>query len=179
MNDIEFETPHLFAETRLERGRRLRKLRRRRTGLIGLTGICSFSLTLVMGTWLTGTTYSVFTDSDQLGGTIQAAADFCQEAEDTHQNGEEHKEHPPGEGEGHCKPHENNGTGNDDKGAGQGGAPYEADASEEAPTKPTEPTAPATPTSEPTNTDSVPPSPVQQDPAPEGPAAEQDEGVSE
>lgn len=98
-------------ETRLERGRRLRKERRKQWGMLTVTAMTAFSTTILLGHENTRLTNSLFTAEVANASSVGAAANFC--AEDTHRNGDKHKPHPPGNGYGHCKPHDNNGGGND------------------------------------------------------------------
>ncbi|WP_132946384.1 hypothetical protein [Tumebacillus sp. BK434] len=97
-------------ETRLKRGRRQRKERRQQWGLLTVTALTAFSTTILVGHENTRVTHSLFAAEVANASTVGAAADFC--AEERHRNGDKHKPHPPGNGYGHCKPHDNNGGGN-------------------------------------------------------------------
>lgn len=92
-------------ETRLERGRRRRQERRKQWGMLTVTAMTAFSTTILVGHENTRLTNSLFTAEVANASTVGAAADFC--AEETHRNGDKHKPHPPGNGYGHCKPHDN------------------------------------------------------------------------
>lgn len=89
-------------ETRLERGKRTRQQRRRRWGMMSVAMLTAFSTTVLLGVESSRMTNSLFT-AEVANASSVTAGNLC--AEDTHQNGEKHKPHPPGEGKGHCKPH--------------------------------------------------------------------------
>ena len=100
------EQEALFAESRLARGRRLRREKWKRNGLLGLTSLTAFSLTVVFGALLTKPSQAYFTATVVNHNTAKATDEICGPGDDTHRNGDEHKEHPPGNGYGHCKPHQ-------------------------------------------------------------------------
>jgi hypothetical protein len=115
------ESPLNHTETRVERGRRLRKQRRWRQGMVLLTGLSAFSVTLLTGSILMEPTYSQFTSQAVIKGSFAAKAQFCgkdtdddhddhdekgRKVEDTNKKGDKHKPRPPGDGKGHCKPHD-------------------------------------------------------------------------
>jgi hypothetical protein len=112
VNVIEsFETIcNLVQETRLERGRRLRRERRKRWGMLAVTAMTAFSTTILLWHENTRLTNAHFTSEVTHAFTFTAAVNFCGQEDDMHQSGDGHKDHPPGNGYGHCKPYDNSGN---------------------------------------------------------------------